>query len=124
MMAVTNSIKDTSRRTSLTTNRTTLLVTTDMIKDSTAKPPPPTTVLSILPPIVLEVVFSYLNCSSIEDLYEADPYVEHLMDSLLSVQRMKERFFAREEEEFREKQFALWRERLRMIHQQHRKKVD
>ena len=92
--------------------------------DTESVEPQATTLLSLLPVIVLEAIFSRLDRTSIDYLYEADPYIEHIMDVLPSVQRLKDKLSAQEEKEFKEKQFALWRERLIMIHQRQWKKVN
>ena len=90
----------------------------------TAKEPRGTTVLSLLPIVVLEIIFSYLNIDSIENLYDIDPYIENVMDGLISVQNLKENLFREEQIEFEKKQFAFWKERLRLIHRRNKKKLD
>ena len=91
-------------------------------KNHTKKKPRATTLFSTLPIIVLEMIFNRLDIVSIEHLYQADPYVEHTMDELISIQKLKEELYREEEYEFKKKQFALWRERLKIIHQMYRKK--
>ena len=90
----------------------------------TAKERRGTTVLSLLPVVVLEIIFSYLDIDAIENLYDIDPYIENVMDGLISVQNLKENLFREEQIEFEKKQFALWRERLKIIHQKQMKKLD
>ena len=53
-------------------------------KNHTKNKPRATTLLSTLPIIVLEMIFNRLDIVSIEHLYQADPYVEHTMDDLMS----------------------------------------
>ena len=91
-------------------------------KNYTKKKPHATTLFSTLPIIVLEIIFNRLDIVSIEHLYQADPFVEHTMDSLISIQKLKEELYREEEYEFKKNQFALWRERLKIIHQMYRKK--
>ena len=90
----------------------------------TSEQPKATTRLSRLPIIVLEVIFSYFDSLSIEHLYEADPYVEHMMDGLLSIRKLKERLNVQEEILFRKSQFALWRERLKVVYGRNQQKND
>ena len=71
------------------------------------KKPAPTTILSILPVHVLESIFHHLDSSSIDCLYEADPYIEYVMDNLVSIQTLKEKLHQKEEMEFRKKKFSL-----------------
>ena len=88
------------------------------------KEPAPTTVLSILPVHVLESIFHHFDSSSIDCLYEADPYIEYVMDNLVSIQRLKQKLYQEEEMEFRKKQFALWRSRLKIVYKRYKKELD
>ena len=92
--------------------------------DSEITEPTATTVLSLLPAVVLEMIFSYFDRSSFENFYEADPYMEHLLDGLISIETLKEKLYEQEQKDFTKRQFALWRERLKIIHGKRKKKLD
>ena len=100
-----------------------LSVITNIRNTSAIKRTTATTVLSVLPVIVLEIIFSYIDSFSIDSIYEADPYIENLMDSLISIQNLKKKLCEQEEEDFEKNQFALWRERSQIIYGRHRKKL-
>lgn len=61
-----------------------------------------TIVFSVLPVILLEMIFSFIDSSSIDSLCEADSYIENLIDSLLAIPNLKNKLWEQEEKEFRE----------------------